>query len=546
MQTTDRQTQQAETNERPNRFLVLGSGIAGMAAAEEIRRRLPDAEIRMVSEEEECCFNRPMLIQGIAAEDGAADLFVNQNDWAAQQRVELLLGRRAAAIDLQAHSVRLQPIDGGREEELSYDRLIYAAGAAAAVPAIPGADGVQVYALRTLSDMRQIHRAALEAETAVVIGGGMLGLEQAWQLQQRGLAVTVLEREERLMPGQLDRTGADLLKRRIERCGARVITGADIERIEAGRVLLRKAPEEAVPKPAAKEPQAAPAAGGAAPVQSETDETKAALDGGTGHDAGTGQNAERAGNAGAGPDTLDAEVKKASDHVVSDQELREAFIVLNQERQRTPAREKLFHTGREIPADMVILSTGVTPSIEPGRSAGLRCGGRGGRWIDVDEQMRTSDADIFAAGDTAALHGHNDAVWDEARAMGRVAGANAAGGRETYHPVLQSHVFNGFDTELFTMGKSSGEGTDGVFLRHADVEVFDFRRERYVRVSLDHGRVAGILLINAVELATELIALCQRGGSEEEARRILLAWRENHKVDFKQPTSTFRSRTHPR
>ena len=136
--------------------------------------------------------------------------------------------------------------------------------------------------------------------------------------------------------------------------------------------------------------------------------------------------------------------------------------------------------------------------------------------------------------------------------MGRVAGTNAARSvqgvsareeepLETYRPVIPEHVFTGFDTEVFTMADSSGAGTDGVYIRHADVEIFDYQRERYIRASLQDGRLAGILLINASELAPELMEAYRCGAGEEEVRQIIQRWKDSHEVDFK-PAEPFRRR----
>ena len=103
------------------------------------------------------------------------------------------------------------------------------------------------------------------------------------------------------------------------------------------------------------------------------------------------------------------------------------------------------------------------------------------------------------------------------------------------------HVFTGFDTEVFTMADSSGAGTDGVYIRHADVEIFDYQRERYIRVSLQDGSIAGVLLINAPELAPELMQAYHEGAGEEEAREIIQRWKDSHEVDFK-PATGFRRR----
>ena len=110
-----------------------------------------------------------------------------------------------------------------------------------------------------------------------------------------------------------------------------------------------------------------------------------------------------------------------------------------------------------------------------------------------------------------------------------------------YTPVTAEHVFTGFDTEVFTMADSSGAGTDGVYIRHADVEIFDYQRERYIRASLQDGVLAGILLINAPELAPELMDAYARGAEEEEVRQIIQRWKDSHEVDFK-PAARFRRR----
>lgn len=446
-------------------YVILGSGIAGMTAAESIRDNDPSAGILMVSEERELCFNRPMLVREFALDGSGAALFERQQDWPQQFHVDVRQGIKAESIDRDTKTVHLT--DGTSEP---YDKLIYALGAEVTIPPIPGADRDHVYVVRTREDMRKIRAAMRTAKHAVVIGGGMLGMEDAWGLKEQKLEVAIIERKQRLAFGQIDQSAGNLMKKRIERMGVPVYLNAEVAEIGAGFVTFRQG-EELV----------------------------------------------------------------------------------------------------TIPADLVILSTGVTPNSVLGAKAGLatvglptvkeeltepvtkgcssccrgceidRTAGTGPQWIAVDAHCLSSDSDIFAAGDCAAVNGRNDAIWDEAREMGRVAGTNAAGGCAVYTPVVAEHVFTGFDTEVFTMADSSGAGTDGVYIRHADVEIFDYQRERYIRVSLQDGRMAGILLINASELAPELMEAYHAGASEEEARQIILHWRDSHEVDFK-PAAGFRRR----
>ena len=499
------------------KYIILGSGIAGMAATEAIRGKDEAAEILMISAEKELCFNRPMLIGEFALDESGAVLFEKQQDWPAQHKVEVRLDTKVVAIDRAAKLIRLE--DGTAEE---YDRLIYALGAHVTIPPIPGADGDNVYVVRTREDMAEIREAMKSAKHAVVIGGGMLGLEDAWAMREQKLDVAIVEQKQRVAFGQIDQSAGNLMKKRIERMGVPVYVNATVTEIGDGYVSFLQevsaAASEQVPA------QAVPGCDGCSAAQT-------------------------------------------------------AELVT-------------------IPADLVILSTGVTPNCSLGAEAGLAvtgrntdadaadaCGGcgaccasqhadaccgnlsAGACWIAVDEHCRTSDPHIFAAGDCAAVNGRNDAIWDEAREMGRVAGTNAAldasveagsaaldasaaaevvqtyypGELETYVPVTAEHVFTGFDTEVFTMADSSGAGTDGVYIRHADVEIFDYQRERYIRVSLQDGIIAGILLINASELAPELMEAYHRGAGEEEARQIILHWKENHEVDFK-PAAPFTRR----
>lgn len=425
------------------KYIIAGSGIAAMAAAEAIRERDLKGSILMISEEEELCFNRPMLINEFALDGSGSVLFDRQQGWPVQAGVDVRLGTGIESIDLDTKTISLT--DGAKA---GYGKLIYALGARAFVPAFSGADRSNVFTVRTREDMRRIRAAMADAKTAVVIGGGMLGLEDAWGLCEEKIKVTILEKSSRLASGQIDNSAGNLMKKRIERTGTKVYTGADVSQIGDGYVEFTYKVED---------------------------------------DSNDG-----------------VRVLKA-------------------------------------PADLVVISAGVVPNSEIGRAAGLTCAGEEDLWIEVDSGMRTSDPFVFAAGDAAALHGRNDAIWDEARHMGRVAGINAAGGSAEYEPVVPEHVFNGFDTEVFTMADSSGAGTDGVYIRHADVEIFDYQRERYIRVSLQDGIIAGILLINVPELVPELMEAYKSRKGEDEARTIIRRWRDSHDVNFK-PAAPFSKR----
>jgi len=130
------------------------------------------------------------------------------------------------AIDPAAHL--LTTADGATA---GYDRLVLATGGRAFVPPIPGADLRGVHTLRTLEDALALEREAAPGRRALVLGGGLLGLEAAAALSSRGVRVVVIEVFDRLLPRQLDREGAAVLQERIEQGGLRIITGNSCARV---------------------------------------------------------------------------------------------------------------------------------------------------------------------------------------------------------------------------------------------------------------------------------------------------------------------------
>ena len=210
------------------RFVILGSGIAGLSAAETIRAELPDAHITLVGEEEDLPYARPLLSKVFLKNLNREALLVHPKKWYEEQKISLRLSCRAERIDREAHRVLLSDGTG-----LSYDRLLYCLGAA---PFIPPYERIWkgVYGVRTLSDIYGIHRYSTVAERAVVIGGGVIGLEMAWELHCMGLAVTVLELAPRLMSRQLDEASCARFTDMIRAKGIEICTGVSIRGLTGG------------------------------------------------------------------------------------------------------------------------------------------------------------------------------------------------------------------------------------------------------------------------------------------------------------------------
>ena len=184
---------------RASKVVVVGAGIAAVAAVESLRTASPSAEITVISKEAELPYYRLNLTRYLAGEIGEADLPLHPAAWYEEQKIRLLLGAEATAIRLDDHVVELH---GG--ETLPFDKLLLAAGAHPFIPPFLGTDRAGVTSLRTVEDARRILAACRGGGRCVCIGGGILGLETAGALARQGADVTLLEGHGWLLPRQLN------------------------------------------------------------------------------------------------------------------------------------------------------------------------------------------------------------------------------------------------------------------------------------------------------------------------------------------------------
>ena len=210
------------------RLVVVGNGMAGVRTVEEILARAPGRyAITVLGEEPYGNYNRIMLSNVLAGVEDEAGIFLNDLSWYTDNDITLHTGTRATRIDRYARLVTAA--DG---TVTPYDKLIIATGSRAFVPPIPGIHrpgrGYHqgVFAFRTLDDTRNMIRYARDHERAVVIGGGLLGLEAARGLQNHLSEVTLLHAASHLMNAQLDAPAGAILQRSVEKLGIEVITAA--------------------------------------------------------------------------------------------------------------------------------------------------------------------------------------------------------------------------------------------------------------------------------------------------------------------------------
>jgi ferredoxin-nitrate reductase len=379
-----------------SRLLVIGTGMSAMATVEAALAHDPRLDVTMVGREPDPPYDRVALSHLLAARVGEAGLALKPSSWFAAHRVRLLAGREVVALDLDAHWATLD--DG---EQLAFERLVLATGSQPALPPLPGLGLSGVHAFRTLADVRAILTAAERVQRAVVIGGGLLGIEAARALRGRGLRVTLVHRASRLMETQLDEVGARLL--------SRALTDVDV-RLDATTTALVGEDDRAV-----------------------------------------------------------------------------AAVALDD--------------GERIPAQLVVIATGIRPETTLAAAAGLEVR----RGIVVDDSLRASAPNVWAVGECAEHRGVVHGLWPPLRAMAQAAGATIGGRAGAFHGALTATTLKVSGIDLFCAGEPMLEAGDDEVLE------LDTRRGRYKRLIVRDGRLAGATLLGDLADAPRLRELAVTG-----------------------------------
>src|SRR4051794_28394137 len=199
-------------------LVVIGNGMAGVACVEQILKHAPKFEITIFGDETHANYNRILLSSVLAGEKEIDDITLNSLEWYQQHGIRLQLGVRITDVDADG-----QTVTGEDGSITPYDKLLIATGSNAYIPPIKGVDKKNVFTFRTLDDTRFLMDRCRAGTKAVVIGGGLLGLEAARGLQVHGCDVSVVHLAGTLMERQLDYVGGSYLARKIESLGVRVL-----------------------------------------------------------------------------------------------------------------------------------------------------------------------------------------------------------------------------------------------------------------------------------------------------------------------------------
>ncbi len=213
-----------DTNEL---FLILGNGAAGINAAKAIRERNTTCNIVMISNENVLSYNRPMLTKSMIAKFDSNQLSIYDEQWYKENNITNILDKNIININPEEKVVTLEG-----DMKLKYDKCIYALGAESFIPPIKGHEKEGVIAVRKISDTNKINEMMPNIKNAVVIGGGVLGLEAAWELCKAKCNVTILELAPSLMPRQLDDKSGEFLANIIKSSGIDLRLNVKIDSIE--------------------------------------------------------------------------------------------------------------------------------------------------------------------------------------------------------------------------------------------------------------------------------------------------------------------------
>ena len=381
-----------EVDTSVQKVVIIGNGVAGATVADDIRRYHSDCEITLVAREPYSFYNRMAVSKLIYDGTDLEQMSLMPATWAQDKRIDTLLGSAVVSIDPQR---RVVSTDRGRF--LEYDRLILATGSNSFIPPIEGWGISGGFALRHVDDALAVRDYVRhnECQHAVVLGGGLLGLEAAHALTRIGLRVTVIDRNPWILNRQLDQDGGNLLVQ-----------------------ILRE-------------------------LQMD--------------------------------------------------------VLLNGEAARVIGEERVegveLNDGRTLDCDLLLVSAGVRPETELAQIAGLEIN----RGVVVDDEMRTSDPTILAAGDLAEHRGTVYGIWPASVEQAKVAAANAIGDHQTYAgtvPVTQLKVVG---VDLFSLGDFDGEEGDEV------IRLMEPEDRRYRKLVLREGRIVGAIVLGYPQQAADVI-----------------------------------------
>jgi nitrite reductase (NADH) large subunit len=204
-------------------ILIIGNGVAGHSAAKAARAQNPEVEIIMFGEDKRLPYYRLRLCDYIGKSADCNELEVSSEEWFKKNRIRVELSSKVTAIDVKARKIC------ANGKEYSYDSLVLATGSTPIMPPFKGKELSGIHTIWTWEDIIEINKSLMDAKRAVVIGGGLLGLEAAYKISEMGIGVSLIEGMPRLLPKQLDEDGSEIFRHKVQSLGISVFCGKSVE-----------------------------------------------------------------------------------------------------------------------------------------------------------------------------------------------------------------------------------------------------------------------------------------------------------------------------
>lgn len=365
------------------RLVVIGNGMAGMRCVDELVQIAPEKyHITVFGAEPHGNYNRIMLTPMLFGTKSLADIMIHDFAWYRKHDITLYCGSDKTVVDVDRQCRRVIAADGTTAE---YDKLLIATGSLPLMLDIPGRHVDGVMGFRDIADVETMIKAAASKRQAIILGGGLLGLETANGLLKRGMQVTVLDLAPHLLNRQLDHKAAELLQRQLESKGI--------------SFRLRLSVAE----------------------------------------------------------------------------------ILSQNRHITAVR---LSDGTMLPADLLIMATGIRPNIALAQRMDLPCR----RGIIVNDQLQTQDPAIYAVGECVEHRGEVFGLVAPVYQQAKVCAEQLAGQSSTFSPQLTATTLKVTGIDLFSAGDFNGQG-------ECQTQVLtDSGLDIYRKIVIKNDTVVGVIL----------------------------------------------------